>query len=134
MRSVKGSEGLDYGFKEKGKKALKITLLASTHKVIYFHSTEPDNVSDITAFTNLSEQHSRDGSIIVTLGDKGYIGREFQEKCLKNGFEIICPVKIFKNNHPSHSLSPPKKRLLKTHRCKIEHIFAQFSIHNGHLK
>ena len=108
----------------------RVTLLASTHKVIYFHSLESDNTSDITAFTNLSRHHPVDGKIVV-LADKGYVGKEFQAGCLKNGFEIVCPVKMFKNNTPSHSLSISNKKLLKTHRSKVEHVFAQLKSYSS---
>ena len=112
IRSVKGSEGVDYGFKEKGKKAVKITLLASVNKIIYFHSLDPDNCSDIKAFTKLSNEHPSEQELTV-LADKGYVGKQFKANCLKNKHKIICPVKKFRGNVPSHSLTDLERYLLK---------------------
>ena len=126
IRSIKGSDG----FKEKGKKALKLTVLASVNKVVYFHSLEPDNCSDIKAFTSLSNKHQSELNFTV-LADKGYVGKEFKDKCLKNGHEIICPPKKLRNGASSHILTQPKKNLLRLHRCKVEHIFAQLKSYSA---
>ena len=60
IRSVDGSEGVDFGYKEKGKRALKITIISGINKVIYHTGIAPDNLPDHKALEQLIDTNSRE--------------------------------------------------------------------------
>lgn len=134
LRSLDGSDGVGYGFKEKGKKAVKLTVLTSVGKVIYLHSLNPDNVADTVAFKSLSHQKPVENMPLV-LADKGYDGTDFKKECLKNGYNVISPPKNYKKKkkkrRKSNIVSENNLQKLKEHRCKVEHVFKQLKSYSG---
>lgn len=120
IRLVNGSEGVGYGYKEHSKKALKITIVTGTNKVIYFKGIHPDNLNDHTCFEKMSQTikcaRQRD-----VLADRGYCGERFKTVCNKRGYNIITPAKKSSRSGPS----PYEKILLKKYRYRVEHVFSQ---------
>ena len=123
IRSVDGSEGLGYGYKEHGKKALKITAVADTNKIIRITGICPDNLSDNTAFLQLARAHPSQTPVDV-LADAGYVGKEFKEEAFNLGYRVISPQKRFKFGASSPP-TPYETLLLKRHRPKVVHIFGR---------
>jgi len=124
VRSIDGSEGVSYGYKEKSKNACKITILAGMNKVIYDMAIHPDNLSDHVAFQDMIQKRPLDKSIDV-LADSGYNGKVFKEICEQNGYHVTSCIKKYKNANYSHQLTKYEKMILKENRSKVEHIFAQ---------
>ena len=123
IRSIDGSEGVDFGFKEKGKRALKITIISGVNKVIYKIGTAPDNLPDHIALEQLIDNHPREITTPV-LADSGYHGERFKNFCASKGYKIIsCPRK-YKNGKNSHSLSNQEAADIKRYRNRVEHNFA----------
>ena len=129
IRSINGSEGVNYGYKEVSKMAVKITVLAGFNKVIYLSGLHPDNLNDHIAFGDMVSNEPSDRPLQV-LADAGYNGKTFKDTCKRNGYEIISCVKKWRTG-PSHVLSDYHKILLKRHRCKVEHVFSQLKRFRG---
>jgi len=120
IRSVDGSEGVSFGFKERGKRAIKLTLLTSTKKVVYGSILHPDNKNDHTAFGDFAINNPRNKPLDV-LADAGYNGKDFKAICAKNGYNIIsCPKKNMQERPSNY-----QTLLLKMNRSGIEHVNAQ---------
>jgi len=120
IRSIFGSEGVSYGYKEHGKNALKLTILISSHKIIYLNGIHPDNLPDHIAFKELAISNPLPVCIDV-LADAGYNGKEFKKAVKEAGYNIISPPKKGSKAEP---LSEKEKILLKNHRSLVEHTFA----------
>jgi transposase len=123
IRSVNGSEGVNYGYKEKSKSALKLTILTGTNKVIYLSGLHPDNLNDHLAFQDMAINHPSNQRLEV-LADAGYNGKKFKKICAQNNYNITSCVKYWRGK-PSHILTKYQKILLKKNRSKVEHVFAQ---------
>ena len=99
IRSINGSEGLNYGYKEVSKKALKITVITDTNKVIYIGDTHPDNLPDHLALQEIIERVSSPSPMDL-LADAGYNGERFKAVALKNKYTIISPPKNYRSGSP----------------------------------
>jgi hypothetical protein len=122
IRSVKGSEGVACGYKEHGKKAIKITIVIGINKVIYFKAIHPDNVNDHLCFEDIVKSNPQ-SQIKTVLADSAYNGERFNEVCKKNSYNIISPP-IKRRNGASKTISNYDKLLLKKYRSRVEHIFS----------
>jgi hypothetical protein len=71
IRSTDGSIGVNYGFKEKSKKDLKITILTGVNRVIYFKAVHPDNLPNHICFREMVEKVPSPNSKEV-LADRAY--------------------------------------------------------------
>lgn len=125
IRSVNGSDHLGYGHKEHSKKALKITIVTNTNKVIYQSGIVPDNKHDLNGFEALVVNNPSKHHLDI-LADSAYNGKRFKGVCEANNYHIISPQKKF-HYGASEPLSKYQKVLLRKHRSKMEHVFSQLN-------
>lgn len=110
IRSINGSERVNYGYKERSKMAVKVTILTGFNKVIYLSGLHPDNLNDHIAFGDMARLEPSQVPLQV-LADSGYNGKRFKDDCKSDGYEIISSVRRWRNG-PSHVLSNYHKILL----------------------
>jgi hypothetical protein len=120
IRSLSGSEGVDFGYKEHGKKALKLTILTNSDKIIYLEDIHPDNIPDHIAFKDTATSNPLTTDLDV-LADSGYNGNEFKRVVKDAGYNIISPRKKKSRLPP---LAEKETIMLKKHRATVEHTFA----------
>jgi len=120
IRSVEGTEGVSYGYKEKSKSATKLTLITTTQKVIYGSALHPDNIHDLKAFEDFTSKNPKSAPLDI-LADAGYNGESFKNNCAKNGYNVIsCPKKNTIVKPSNYQMV-----LLKMNRSGIEHVNSQ---------
>ncbi len=122
IRSLFGSECVDFGYKEHGKKAIKLTVLINPGKVIYLKGIHPDNLPDHIALKDIATSNCITDTIAIdVLADAAYNGKEFKQVVKNSGYNVISPPKKRSKAPP---LSEREKNLLKTHRVVVEHTFS----------
>lgn len=119
IRSLQGSEGVAFGYKEKGKRAVKLTIVSGINKVIYFKAIHPDNLNDHLCFEDIVIKNPQP-ELKTVLADSAYTGKQFKENCKKNGYEVISMPK----KRSKDSISTYDKILLKKYRARVEHLFS----------
>jgi len=129
IRSISGSEGVGYGYKERSKRAIKLTILIDTKKVIQYKGLQPDNLTDHKAFLDMVKNNPQSKPIEV-LADAGYHGKEFFSLCRDNGYNVTSCIRKTRNGF-SHTLTNYQKIMLKRERNKVEHVFAQLKTFRG---
>jgi len=125
-RHVKNMKGKNagYGYKIKGKRAVKITILSDKDGLPVGLDVHKSGPHDVTRFKQaLKDGHKIPGlqAESIILGDAGYLGNEPIKEAIKLGCHVITSKRI---NQKCQN-TPKEKKLLKKYRWQSESLFSE---------
>ena len=127
VTSYTGKESTGFSYKVKGKRTIKIALLADRDKIIFRYLVVAGNIDDRATLSQMIRSMSTgspDNPIII-LADAGYVGKQITADCLDHKIRLIAAPKRLVNGKPSHILNTIDKFILKSNRPRIEHVNQQ---------
>jgi len=119
-------ESAGFSYKVKGKRTMKIAILADELKIIRNFDVVAGNIDDRTTLRTMLNDANNLGTRDL-YADAGYTGADMASFCQEKGVTLKASIKKLRNGQPSHVLSPTSHQKLKHKRPRIEHL-------NRHLK
>ena len=122
IQNINCSEQIDFHYKIKTKKTLKLSIICDNNYSINNHilsNPKKHDVEFILPLLNKNKIPLKKTSFLI--GDKGYISKKIKKKLKRKGINLITPLR--KNQKNAKKINKKNKKLLDK-RFKVEAVFS----------